>query len=95
MVMAATIQHHEEGDRAPSACRHASSRQPSGWDRTQVSRQKTMDTHSSINNYRDARNIIDGQRREREEEELHRRDDERERFGVQNDRSPCDNKRDR
>ena len=37
MVMAATIQHHEEGDRAPSASQHASSKQPSGWDMTQVS----------------------------------------------------------
>src|SRR5213075_2395087 len=67
MVTAAAIQHHEEGDRAPSASRHASSRQPSGRDRAQVSRQKTGDARSSINNNRDARNVINERCRKREE----------------------------
>src|SRR5438132_1216114 len=50
---------------------------------------------SSINNNRDARNVIDGRRHEKEEDENRRRDDERERFGVHDDRPPCDNRRNR
>ena len=53
------------------------------------------DARSSINNNRDAHNVIDGRCREREEEENRRRDDERERFGIHNDQPPCDNRRDR
>ena len=40
----------------------------------------------SINNNRDARNIIDGWLHEREEEGNHRCDDERERFSIHNRR---------
>src|SRR5437762_7429549 len=69
MVTAAAIQHHEEGKRAPSVSQPASSRQPSGWDRAQGSQRKAADVRSSINNNRDTRNVIDGRRREREEEE--------------------------
>src|SRR6266508_2744414 len=91
MVTAAAIQHYEEGNQAPSVSRSTSSRQPSGRDRAQGSQRKAADARSSINNNRDARNVIDGQRREKEEDENCRCDDERERFGVHNDRPPCDN----
>ena len=93
VVIAAAIQHHEEGNRAPSVSRPASSRQPSGPDRAQGSQRKTMDARSSINNNRDVRNVIDEQRREREEEENRRRNDERECFSVHEDRLPRDNRR--
>src|SRR5438105_10070530 len=63
MVTAAAIQHYEEGNRAPSVSRPTSSRQPSGRDRAQGSQRRATDARSSINNNRDARNIIDGQRR--------------------------------
>src|SRR5438105_1825676 len=76
MVTTAAIQHYEEGNRAPSVIRPASSRQPSGRDRAQGNQRRAADAHSSINKNRDPRNVIDGQRREREEEENHRRDDE-------------------
>src|SRR5436190_842751 len=69
MVTAAAIQHHEEGNRTPSISRLASSRQPSGRDRAQGSQRKAADARSSINNNRDSRNVIDGRRREREEDE--------------------------
>src|SRR5438105_14994447 len=82
MVIAAAIQHYEEGNQAPSVSRLASSRQPSGQDRAQGSQRWAADAHSSINNNRDARNVIDGRRREKKEDENRRRDDERERFGV-------------
>src|SRR6266508_4905807 len=95
MVIAAAIQHYEEGNQAPSAGRPASSRQPSGWERAQGSQRNMADARSSINNNRDARNIIDGHRREREEDENRRRDDERDRFGIRDDRPPCDNRRNR
>ena len=95
MVTAAAIQHYEEGNRAPSASRLTSSRQPSGRERAQGSQRNMADARSSINNNRDARNIIDGRLREREEDENRQRDDERERFGVHNDRPPRDNRRDR
>src|SRR5438034_5471305 len=95
MVTATAIQHYEEGNRAPSASRLTSSRQPSGRERAQGSQRNVADARSSINNNRDARNVIDGWCREREEEENRRRNDERERFGVHNDRPPCDNRRDR
>src|SRR5207244_3763745 len=72
MVMAAAIQHHQEGDRALSISRPAASRQLSGRDRSQWSRPRSMDARSSINHNRNARNIINGWRREREEEEHHR-----------------------
>src|SRR5207237_10079359 len=91
MVTAAAIQHYEEGNQAPSASRPASSRQPSGRERVQGSQRNVADAHSSINNNRDARNVIDGRHREREEDENRRRDDERERFGVHDDRTPRDN----
>ena len=93
MVTAAAIQHHEEGNQAPSVSRLTSGKQPSGRDRAQGSRAKTVDTRNSINNNRDARNVIDGRSREREEDENHRRNDERERFGVNNDWPPHDNRR--
>src|SRR5438132_115440 len=92
MVTAAAIQHHEEGNWAPSVSRPASSRQPSGRDRAQGSQHKAADARSSINNNHDARSIIDGWRREREEDENHRCDDERERFSVHDDRPPRDNR---
>src|SRR6266542_3333190 len=95
MVTAAAIQHHEEGNRAPSVSRLASSKQPSSWDRAQGSQRKTVDARSSINNNRDTRNVINGRRRKREEEENHRRDDERERFGVHDDRPPRNNRHNR
>src|SRR6266540_836563 len=95
MVTAAAIQHHEEGNQAPSIGRPASSRQPSGRERARGSQRNVADARSSINNNRDARNVIDGRRREREEEENRRRDDERERFGIHNDRPPRNNRHDR
>src|SRR5438045_2274665 len=67
MVTVAAIQHHEEGNQAPSISRLASGKQPSGRDRAQGSRAKIVDARSSINNNRDARNIIDGRHRERED----------------------------
>src|SRR5438552_6306209 len=79
MVTAAAIQHYEEGNRAPSASRLASSRQPSGRDRAQGSQRNIADARSSINNNRNAHNIIDGRHREKEEDENRRRDDERKR----------------
>src|SRR6266540_3733568 len=69
MVTAAAIQHYEEGNRAPLASRPASSRQPSGRERAQGSQRNVADARNSINNNRNARNIIDGRHREREEEE--------------------------
>ena len=51
-----------------------------------------MVARSSINIQRDARTIINGQRREKEEDKNRRRDDERERFGIHNDRPPHDNR---
>src|SRR6266540_3066856 len=75
MVTAAAIQHHEEGNRAPSVSQPTSSRQPSSRDRAQGSQCKAVDAHSSINNNRDAHNVIDGRRCERKEEENHRHDD--------------------
>src|SRR5437868_8647574 len=90
MVTAAAIQHYEEGNQAPSAGRPASSRQPSGRERVQESQRNVADARSSINNNRDTCNVIDGRRREREEDEDHRRDDERECFGIHNDRPPRD-----
>ena len=54
-----------------------------------------VDARSSINNNRDARNVIDGCCREKEEDENHQRNDERERFGVHDDRPPRDNRRNR
>src|SRR5438552_11294396 len=95
MVTAAAIQHYEEGNRAPSASRPASSRQPSGRERVQGSQRNVVDARSSINNNHDARNVIDGHHREREEDENRRRDDERERFGVHDNRSSRDNRRNR
>src|SRR5204863_6711923 len=56
MVTSTAIQHHEEGNRAPSVSWPASSRQSNGRDRAQGSQHKAMDAHSSINNNRDARN---------------------------------------
>ena len=91
MVTTTAIQHHEEGNRAPSVSRPTSSRQSSSRDRAQGSQRKTVDARSSINNNRDARNVINGQRRKREEEENCRRDDERERFGIHDDRPLRDN----
>src|SRR6266540_3307587 len=76
MVTAAAIQHYEEGNRAPSASRPASSRQPSSRERVQGSQRNVADARSSISNNHDARNIIDGHRHEREEDENHRCDDE-------------------
>src|SRR5437764_9506349 len=73
MVTAAAIQHYEEGNRAPSVSQPASSRQPSGRARAQGNQRRAADAHSSINNNRDTRNVIDGQHREREEEENRRR----------------------
>src|SRR5438876_12254662 len=92
MVTSAAIQHYEEGNRAPSASRLASSRQPSGRERAQGSLRNVADARSSINNNRDARNIIDGRRHKREEDENRRRDDER---CVHDDRPPHDNRRNR
>src|SRR5438105_3074933 len=73
----------------------SSSRQPSSRERAQGSQRNVADARSSINNNRDACNVIDGRRREREEDENRRRDNEREHFGVHNDRPPRDNRRDR
>src|SRR5438105_6236135 len=95
MLTAAAIQHYEEGNRAPSASRPTSSRQPSDRERVQGSQRNEADARSSINNNRDARNIIDGRRHERQEDENRRCDDERERFGVHDDRPPRDNRRNR
>src|SRR5438128_9407366 len=67
MVMAAAIQHHQEGNPALSASRSACSQQPCGRDRGQGSRQRNMDARSSINHDHDASNVIDGRCREREE----------------------------
>src|SRR6266508_3738641 len=92
MVTAADIQHYEEGNRAPSASRPASSRQSSGRERVQGSQRNVADARSSINHNRDARNIINGRRRKRKEDENRRCDDERERFGIRDDRPPCDNR---
>src|SRR5438105_4647119 len=61
MVTAAAIQHHQEDDRALSISRPAASRQLSGQDRSQGSRQRNMDARSSINHNRNARNVIGGQ----------------------------------
>src|SRR6266540_4356934 len=69
MVTTTAIQHHEEGNRAPSVSWPASSRQPSGRDRAQGSQRKAMDARSSINNNCDARNIINRRHHKREEEE--------------------------
>src|SRR5207237_10284773 len=74
MVIAAAIQHYEEGNQAPSAGRPASSRQPSGRERAQESQRNVADARSSINNNHDTRNVIDGRRREKEEDENRRRD---------------------
>src|SRR5438105_2675490 len=60
MVMAAVIQHHQEGNQTLLASRTASSQQPSSRDRGQGSRQRDGDARSSINQSRDTRNIIDG-----------------------------------
>src|SRR5438105_823926 len=90
MVTAAAIQHYEEGNQAPSAGRPASSRQPSGREKAQGSQRNVAEARSSINNNRDTRNVIDGRHREREEKENRRCDDERERFGIHNDRPPRD-----
>src|SRR6266540_1523725 len=95
MVTAAAIQHYEEGNRAPSASQLASSRQPSGRERAQGSQRNVVDARSSTNHNRNACNIINGRRRKREEEENCWRDDERERFGIHDDRLPRDNRRDR
>src|SRR6266511_4651058 len=95
MVTAAAIQHYEEGNRASSASRLASSRQPSGRERAQGSQRNVADARSFTNHNRDARNVINGRRHKREEEENHRRDDERECFGVHDDRSPRNNRRNR
>ena len=95
MVTTAAIQHYEKGNRAPSASRLTSSRQPSGRDGAQGSQRNVADARSSINNNRDARNVIDGRCREREEDENRRRDDEHERFDVHDDRPPHDNRRNR
>src|SRR5207244_9665082 len=76
MVTAAAIQHYEEGNRAPSASRLASSRQPSGRERAQGSQRNVTDARNSTNHNRDARNIINGRRRKREEEKNHKSDDE-------------------
>src|SRR5438105_2467683 len=46
MVMAAAIQHHQEGNRALSASRPTASQQPNGWDRGQESRPRSMDARS-------------------------------------------------
>src|SRR5436190_15915298 len=62
MVTAAAIQHYEEGNRAPSASRLASSRQPCGRDRAQGSQRNIADARSSIKNNHDARNVIDRRR---------------------------------
>src|SRR5436190_15995167 len=80
MITAAAIQHYEEGNRAPSASRLASSRQPSGRERAQGSQRNVADAHSSINNNHDTRNIIDGCHCEKEEDENRWHDDERERL---------------
>ena len=85
MVTAAAIQHHEEGNPTRSDSRLTSSRQPSGRDRARGSQQKIMDARSSINNNRDAHNVIDGRRREREEEGDRRREDKCKRFGIHDD----------
>jgi len=90
MVTAAAIQHHQQGNPALLVTQSIASRQPSGQDRGQGSRQRNMDACSSINHNSDARNIIDGRRREREEEEQHRRDDEREHFGIYNNQQRHD-----
>src|SRR5437868_11390077 len=82
MVTAAAIQHYEEGNQAPSAGRPASSRQPSGRERAQGSQRNVVDARSSINSNRDARNVIDGRRREKEEDKNRWRDDEWERYSV-------------
>ena len=91
MVTAAAIQHHQEGNRALPVNRSTASRQPSGRDRGQGSRSRGMDAHSSINHNRDARNVIDGWRHKRKEEEQHRHDDDRERFSIINDQQRHDN----
>src|SRR5438128_7865442 len=65
MVTVAAAQHHEEGNPTRSVSRPASSRQLSSRDRARGSQQKIMDARSSINNNRDAHNIIDGRRREK------------------------------
>src|SRR5438105_6164594 len=95
MVTAAAIQLYEEGNQAPSVSRPTSTRQPSGWERVRGSQRNMADARSSINNNRDARNVIDGRHRERKEDENHQRNDERERFGVHDDRPPRDNRRNR
>src|SRR5437773_6902038 len=60
MVTAAAIQHYEEGNQAPSDGRPPSSRQPNGRERARGSKRNVADARSSINNHRDARNVIDG-----------------------------------
>src|SRR5438105_15704429 len=67
MITAAAIQDYEEGNRAPSASRLASSRQPSGWERAQGSQRNVADARSSINNNCDARNVIDAREAIRDE----------------------------
>ena len=84
MVMAAAIQHYQEGNRVLPVSRSATSWQPSDWDRSQGSRPKNMDAHSSINHNRDAHNVIGGHRRKREEVEQHRRDDDRKCLSIIN-----------
>ena len=95
MVTAAAIQHYEEGNRAPSVSRLASSRQPSGRERAQGSQRNVTDARSSTNHNRDARNVINGRRRKGKEEENRRRDNERKCFGIHDDRPPRDNRRTR
>src|SRR5207244_911008 len=54
MVTVATIQHHQEGNLAPSTSRTATSRRSDGRDRDQGSQRRDGDARSSINHSHDA-----------------------------------------
>src|SRR5436189_3469849 len=58
MVIAAAIQHYEEGNQAPSDGRPASSRPPSGRERVQGSQCNVADARNSINNNRDVTPLV-------------------------------------
>src|SRR5438105_4936287 len=94
MVTAAMIQHHEEAAQTLSSSRVISSWHPTSQDRDQGSKYKSGDVCSHINCSWDACNVINNNHQEWEDEEYHRRDDERERFGVYNNRQHHDNRHD-
>src|SRR5438128_2258178 len=86
MVTAVVIQQHEEAARTHSASRATSSLHPTNQDWDRGSKYKGGDARSYINHSRDASDIINVKRREREDEEQRWCNDEQERFSISNDR---------